>query len=158
MKKLMAVLMCVGLFCVAHARAADPAVYLKLGTFDFTYPLAHVDASPYLHDFVTDENLMGADMWLVSYPNAPTTIHLSDSVRFLPNINLPVNSIHLNLGAASSFKSMNVPYASLSVNLLQIVTNAPTFLSYIAIGFDHDFRGDSGPFLHPLLGTAVPFY
>jgi len=156
--KFLVVALAAGMLFTAQAKAESPSVYLKLGSVDFVYPLAHVDASPYLHDFITDENLVGADMWLASYPNKPTMIRFSDYIRFIPNVNIPINSIHLNAGCATSLKATNIPYVSVSVNLLQIITNAPTFVSYISIGFDHDFRDPDDVFFHPLLGTTIPFY
>jgi hypothetical protein len=103
---------------VAQIQASDPAIYLRLGSFEFTYPLAHTNAIS-LYDFWKGEGLIGAETPLVTW-----------------------HSFNLNVGVITSMQADGAPFASLDFNFAEIDSNLPPFFQRLGIWYGHDFKNN----------------
>lgn len=120
-----------------------PAAFYHIGLVDGWLPLQHVDFAPYLSALngtgkISDA--VGADMKLLAFPRTAWQ-------------GIPADFFAANFGAATSSQLNGMAYGSVSFNVLQVITQAPTFLSYVSFGYSRDFATNNS---YLVIGTAIP--
>jgi hypothetical protein len=148
-KLLLALMIMVGTIVPVMAEETAGAYFRIPGTsIDFVYPFYHIDFCPYVHSVTKDLDMLGADMRVVSWPGEQRPFGL-----FGREFVIEPNFINVNGGYVTSDIKNGMPYGSVSVDILKLTTRAPDFLSYIALGYAHDFRYNEN---HFLINTAIP--
>ena len=127
---------------MADSAPATPAAFWSLGQLQGWYPLQHVDAIPYLDSITTGDKMIGADTKLATFPAKQYGV-------------IPPAFANLNVGAITSLKANGMPYASISLNIWEIKTLSGGSISYISLGYGHDFKINQD---HFLIGTNISLW
>ena len=146
MKKLLLTLFALALFVVPVVAEENPGAYFHIGQIDFTYPLAHVDATPYWKSITTGDEMFGAQTALAGFPRQPVVFR---------GVTFPVDLVKLNFGGITSLKANGMPYLSLTLKLCKVVNMEGQEITYIGLGYGHDFRDNKD---HLLLGASIKIY
>jgi hypothetical protein len=137
MRKALFALCTVLMFAVVARAGENPGAYFHIGQVEFTYPIAHVTATPWLWDFINSRASMAAETRLASFPRNNMKISIVGTDRLVP-----ANTFILSGGAQTSEKAKFTPIGSFGIDFGKIVTNAPKMLTNFGIWAGHDFRDD----------------
>lgn len=136
-RTIVALLLVMSLGLVARAEET-PGAYIHFGQIDFTYPIAHVTATPWLWDFLNSRASMAAETTLVTFPRRDMPLNIFNT-SFL----VPKNTMTLSAGAQTSEQARFTPIASFGIDFGKIITNAPTALTNFGIWFGHSCNPDN---------------
>ena len=119
--------------------AENPGAYIHVGPIDFTYPLAHVTATPWLWDFINSRASMAAETTFATFPRADIPFTLGGQACVLHQ-----DTFNIAYGAQTSEQAQFTPIGSLGFNFAKLTTNTGEKITNFGVWCGHDFR-DTNP-------------
>jgi hypothetical protein len=139
-KLLILAIVCACSIGLGGVRAAEnPGAYIHVGPIDFTYPLAHVTATPWLWDFINSRASMAAETTFCTFPNKPLPFTLGGQTFVMPQ-----DMFNIAYGAQTSEQAQFTPIGSLGFNFAKLTTNTGEKITNFGVWCGHDFR-DTNP-------------